>query len=103
MTCPLFKQQGATEKSTVVGHRKGSGIADNTACVEWVLWCDVLASTSGLQAGQYISGNQMSVGYSVLLFYEKLFGLNGIWRLAIIHYSISQPGVRFTNCDSRAW
>ena len=29
----IIVQQGATEKSTVVEHRKGSGIADNLTCV----------------------------------------------------------------------
>ena len=31
-------KQYATEKSTVAGHRRGSGIAGYPACVEWVHW-----------------------------------------------------------------
>ena len=39
------------EKSTVEGHRKGSGIASNPAYVEWVHWgggvqCQLAAGTS---------------------------------------------------------
>ena len=34
----VVEQQCATEKSTKLGYRKGSGVAGNPACVEWVHW-----------------------------------------------------------------
>ena len=37
-TCTSLQQQCATERSTVVGHRKGSGNDDNQSEFVWVLW-----------------------------------------------------------------
>ena len=34
------EQLYAMEKSTVVGHRKGSGIDDNPIVFGWACWCD---------------------------------------------------------------
>ena len=44
-------RRAATEKSTVVGHWKGSGIGDNLAPVEWVYWWVVCSAVQANARG----------------------------------------------------